>query len=66
VAIDPKTVQAGELARRLRRQTPPVFTRVHKGQVLADPRTLLDGEEETVVRAFAEALGGGKLGMNDE
>jgi L-seryl-tRNA(Ser) seleniumtransferase len=57
VAISPTAMDAGELAVRLRRGTPPVFTRVHKGQVLIDPRTLLEGEEELVVRAVAEALG---------
>jgi L-seryl-tRNA(Ser) seleniumtransferase len=58
VAIDPPAVDASELAARLRRRTPPVFTRVHKGQVLVDPRTLLEGEEELVVRAFVEGMRG--------
>ena len=51
VAIRPESVEAGELARRLRRNGPPVFARVHKGQVLVDPRTLLEGEEEVLVEA---------------
>jgi L-seryl-tRNA(Ser) seleniumtransferase len=60
VAIGPAGIDAGELAARLRRHAPPVFVRVHKGQVLADPRTLLEGEEEVVVRAFVEAMGRGE------
>ena len=56
VAIRPELVEAGELAARLRRFAPPVFTRVHKGQVLVDPRTLLDGEEQVLVEAFVQAL----------
>jgi L-seryl-tRNA(Ser) seleniumtransferase len=56
VAIQPQSIEAGELALRLRRHRPPVFARVHKGQVLVDPRTLLDGEEPVVVQAFATAF----------
>jgi hypothetical protein len=33
-----------------------VFVRVHKGQVLADPRTLLEGEEDVLVGAVVKAL----------
>ncbi len=58
VAVQSETVEAGELAARLRRHTPPVFARVHKGQVLVDPRTLLDGEEEVLVAALVQALRG--------
>ena len=56
VAIKPESVEAGELARRLRHNGPPVFVRVHKGQVLADPRTLLEGEEDVLVDAVVRAL----------
>ena len=52
----PTSVEPGELALRLRRGRPPVFARVHHGQVLADPRTLLAGEEHVLVEAFVEAL----------
>ena len=37
---------------RLRGGRPPIFTRVHHGQVLVDPRTLLEGEEAVLVEAF--------------
>jgi L-seryl-tRNA(Ser) seleniumtransferase len=57
VAIDPAAMDASELAARLRRGSPPVFARVHKGQVLVDPRTLLEGEEDLLVRALVEVLG---------
>jgi L-seryl-tRNA(Ser) seleniumtransferase len=56
VAIRSNNIEAGEWAARLRAGTPPVFARVHKGDLLLDPRTLLDGEEETLVRAVVEAL----------
>ncbi len=56
VAVESPSIEAGELAMRLRRHGRPVFTRVHKGQVLVDPRTLLDGEEPIVVQAFVRAL----------
>jgi L-seryl-tRNA(Ser) seleniumtransferase len=57
VAIQSNAVESGEIAARLRRHKPPVFARVHKGQVLLDPRTVLDGEEQTLVEAAVEALG---------
>jgi L-seryl-tRNA(Ser) seleniumtransferase len=56
VAVAPTSVEPGELALRLRRGRPPVFARVHHGRVLADPRTLLAGEEHELVEAFVEAL----------
>jgi L-seryl-tRNA(Ser) seleniumtransferase len=56
VAIQSEFVEAGELAARLRRHTPPVFARVHKGQMLLDPRTLLEGDEEVLIAAAVEAL----------
>jgi L-seryl-tRNA(Ser) seleniumtransferase len=56
VAVRPRSIEAGEFAARLRDGAPPVFARVHKGEVLFDPRTLLDGEEETLVHAVVEAL----------
>ena len=56
VTIQPKSIEAGEIASRLRRYSPPVFARVHKGQLLFDPRTLLDGEERVLVAACIQAL----------
>jgi L-seryl-tRNA(Ser) seleniumtransferase len=56
VAVASPHLDAGEIARRLRHHTTPVFARVHDGQVLADPRTLLDGDEVILVAAFHAAL----------
>jgi L-seryl-tRNA(Ser) seleniumtransferase len=61
VAIScPKEIAPDELAKRLRRYTPPIFTRVQEDRVLIDPRTLLKGEEETVVEAVATVLKAGR------
>jgi L-seryl-tRNA(Ser) seleniumtransferase len=46
----------GELAAQLRQLAPPVFVRIHKGQVLLDPRTLLDGDEPIVVESLVAIL----------
>jgi L-seryl-tRNA(Ser) seleniumtransferase len=56
VAIKSESVEPGELALRLRRHAPPIFARVHKGQVLVDPRTLLEGEEPVLVEAIVHAF----------
>jgi L-seryl-tRNA(Ser) seleniumtransferase len=56
VSIEPEGLEPGELSARLRRHTPPVIARVHKGRVLVDPRTLLEGEEGPLVAAFVESL----------
>ena len=56
VAVVHRSRGFDELALRLRRHQPPVFARIHKGQLLVDPRTLLPGEEESLVEALVEAL----------
>jgi L-seryl-tRNA(Ser) seleniumtransferase len=56
VSVTAATVSPSELARRLRQRSPPVFVRVHKGQVLLDPRTLLPGEEAIVVESVIGVL----------
>jgi L-seryl-tRNA(Ser) seleniumtransferase len=56
VAVRAGGVEAGQLARRLRLQNPPVFARVHDGRLLVDPRTVLPGEEPLVIEALAGAL----------
>jgi L-seryl-tRNA(Ser) seleniumtransferase len=55
VAIEPRALEPGELAARLRRARPPVFVRVHQGQLHLDPRTLLDGDETPLVQAIRHA-----------
>ena len=56
VAIRPEAVESGELALQLRRHAAAVFARVQKGQVLIDPRTLLEGQEDVLVEALVEVL----------
>ena len=56
VAVAHPSIGPDELAVRLRRGCPPVFTRIRQDQVLVDPRTLLDGEEGVLVEAFGAAL----------
>jgi L-seryl-tRNA(Ser) seleniumtransferase len=59
LAIRPKAMTPDALAERLRRFRPPVFARINKDQLLLDPRTILDGEDEIVIQALNEALSGG-------
>jgi L-seryl-tRNA(Ser) seleniumtransferase len=56
VAIEAKAIQPDELTRRLRHHEPPVFARVHKGRVLLDPRTLLDGDDAIAIEACVQAI----------
>jgi L-seryl-tRNA(Ser) seleniumtransferase len=62
VSVSPSGMSAEELALRLRRHEPPVFTRIQQDRVLVDPRTLLEGEGEIVVEALVSALGAGREG----
>jgi len=48
----------GALAAALRQATVPVFTRVHDGCLLLDPRTLLPGDADLLVAGFRAALAG--------
>jgi L-seryl-tRNA(Ser) seleniumtransferase len=61
VAIRPHEISPDELALRLRRYSPPIFSRIRADQVLLDPRTLLEGEADVVVRAVSEVLGAGRV-----
>jgi L-seryl-tRNA(Ser) seleniumtransferase len=56
VSVRAEGIESGEIARRLRLHRPPVVARVHEGRVLADPRTLLEGDEEILVTAFGAIL----------
>lgn len=58
VAVRPDNISLDELALRLRRRRPSIFARIHQGQVVFDPRTLLEGEEDLLVTAIAECLAG--------
>ena len=55
-AVRSETVEAGKLAARLRCHATPVFARVHQGELLIDPRTVLEGEESALVDAVVQAL----------
>jgi L-seryl-tRNA(Ser) seleniumtransferase len=44
---------AAALARALRLGDPPVFARVQEDALLLDPRTLLAGDEDRLLAAFA-------------
>jgi L-seryl-tRNA(Ser) seleniumtransferase len=56
VAVQSEKCPPEEIALRLRRASPPIFARVHRGQVLLDPRTLLEGEEPLLVEGVISAL----------
>lgn len=46
-----------EIACKLRMYDPPVFTRVGKGKIICDMRTLLPGEDTTITNALVELFG---------
>jgi L-seryl-tRNA(Ser) seleniumtransferase len=56
VAITPEKISVDVLAKRLRLHEPPVFARIQNDQVLIDPRTLREGDDEIVIEAVAAAL----------
>jgi L-seryl-tRNA(Ser) seleniumtransferase len=56
VRLEPAGQSADELAARLRRGAPPVIARIEANRVVLDPRTLLPGDDESVVRAVGAAL----------
>jgi len=56
VAVSPAAIAAEELARRLRRGEPALFTRIQHDAVLLDPRTIQPAEDAIVARALTEAL----------
>jgi L-seryl-tRNA(Ser) seleniumtransferase len=59
VRVTHARLSAGALAARLRAADVPVFARVHDGAVLLDPRTLLPGDDDDLLRAFQSAAGAG-------
>lgn len=58
--VQPASVSAENLARKLRVNNPPVFTRVHRDAVLFDLRTIREEEDESVIEALMTALKKGK------
>ncbi len=53
VRVEHERLSAAALSAKLREGEPPVFGRIHDGAFLLDPRTLLPGDEEELLRAFA-------------
>jgi L-seryl-tRNA(Ser) seleniumtransferase len=56
VMIKPKSMNAQELARALRRYEKPIFGRVAEEMLLLDFRTVLKGEEKIILEAFRTIL----------
>jgi L-seryl-tRNA(Ser) seleniumtransferase len=56
VVLTPPSIGADGFALRLRLGEPPLVTRVAEGRVLLDPRTILPGQEDTLLQALAAAL----------
>jgi L-seryl-tRNA(Ser) seleniumtransferase len=48
----------GELAKRLRLRSTPLIVRILRDALLVDPRTILEEQDNEVVLAFVEELGG--------
>jgi L-seryl-tRNA(Ser) seleniumtransferase len=57
VAIISNKIDAESLAKQLRLNDPPVFTRIQNNTILIDPRTLLDGEDKIITEALERILG---------
>jgi len=57
VAVRPEKISAESLAKKLRQYSTPIFTRIQNDQVLIDPRTLLAGDDEILIKALLEILG---------
>lgn len=58
IQIIPKNISAENLGLELRRNSPPIFTRVQKGAVWIDLRTVTEDEETIVRSALLRALAG--------
>jgi len=64
VCLGSPEISAQQLAHALRWQEPAVFVRIEQEEVLIDPRTLLDDELDTLIRAVERAVvqcTGGKM-----
>jgi L-seryl-tRNA(Ser) seleniumtransferase len=55
-ALALRVQQPDELAARLRSGTTPIITRIARGRLLLDPRTVLPGQDSEVVRALEGIL----------
>ena len=59
--VQPATLSAENLAKKLRANNPPVFARIHKEAVLFDLRTIREQEDALAVEALLTALKKGKI-----
>lgn len=58
VVINPGATGADDLAARLRAEPTPVIGRIRDGRLLLDPRTVLPGQAEALLRAVEGVVGG--------
>ena len=54
LALTSQSLGTDRLAERLRRNDPPIVTRVEEGRVLMDLRTVFEGEDSELVRALMD------------
>ena len=57
VSIEHTKISSDALAKQLRKYSTPVFARIQNDQLLFDPRTLLDGDKEIIIKAVTEIFG---------
>jgi len=56
VSFKVEKISAEQLANRLRRHSTPIFARIQNDQVLIDPRTLRQGDDEILIEALRAIL----------
>jgi len=61
LSVKPSSLSADNLAKKLRSNVPPIFTRVQKDSVLFDLRTIQPEEDESVQEALLRILFGKEL-----
>ena len=57
VALRSEKISVDTLAKQLRQYRTPIFARIQNDLVLIDPRTLLSGDDKTILEALLEILG---------
>ena len=56
VAVKPRGISAQKLSDQLRQREIPILARLKNNRVLFDMRTILDGEEEEIIKAIKEII----------
>jgi len=56
LVVQSEQIAAESLAKRLRQNSVPIFTRIRNEQVLIDPRTLRAGDDEVILEALVKIL----------